>query len=222
MAGWVARIAPLALALCAAAAAARAQEPPDDDDAADEAPAAVDEPERPHVHIVFDRDGDPSRAGDAAPAVTARSSTPGAEVARTEASTSAAKIGPGSVTSGEAPEPMHTLPPLGPYGARPLPGTDDTAFHDFPPPGEGWRIQVGAFWDAARANEAIAAVELLAAGAGADPVRLVTPADGDHLFYRAQIGGFVDRAAAEAACARILTSGRAGCILIRPDAHSGR
>lgn len=85
-------------------------------------------------------------------------------------------------------------------------------------PGEGWRIQVGAFRDAGRAEAAIAAVEASAAGPGADPVRLVTPAAGaSPAVYRAQMSGFIDRVAADAACARVTASGSA-CFVVAPAA----
>lgn len=80
-------------------------------------------------------------------------------------------------------------------------------------PGEGWRIQVGAFSDSARAESAIASLETIAAGPGADPIRLVVPAGG---VYRAQMSGFVDRAAADGACARIAAAGQA-CFVVAPE-----
>jgi cell division septation protein DedD len=83
-------------------------------------------------------------------------------------------------------------------------------------PGEGWRIQVGAFSEEARAQAAIAALETVAAGPGADPVRLVTRAsNASPAIYRAQMSGFLDRDAAEAACARIETRG-SDCFLVAP------
>jgi cell division septation protein DedD len=82
--------------------------------------------------------------------------------------------------------------------------------------GEGWRIQVGAFRDAARAEARIAELETTAAGPGADPVRLVAPAaDAQGAIFRAQMSGFVDRAAADGACARLTATG-AACFVIAP------
>lgn len=82
--------------------------------------------------------------------------------------------------------------------------------------GEGWRIQVGAFRDAARAEARIAELEMTAAGPGADPVRLVAPGqDAQGAIYRAQMSGFIDRAAADGACARLVAAG-AACFVIAP------
>jgi cell division septation protein DedD len=100
------------------------------------------------------------------------------------------------------------------YAVEPPPEWTEEAMRTPLMPGEGWRIQVGAFSEAARAEAAIAALETTAAGPGADPVRLVAPAGG---LYRAQMSGFVDRAAADAACARIAAAG-SGCFVV-PPAH---
>jgi hypothetical protein len=78
--------------------------------------------------------------------------------------------------------------------------------------GEGFRIQVGAFGEAGRAEARIAELETLAAGPGADPIRRIEPAGA---LFRAQMSGFVDRDAADGACARIEAAG-AECFVVAP------
>jgi len=80
----------------------------------------------------------------------------------------------------------------------------------------GWRVQVGAFNDPARAHARLAELRPIAAGAGsgAPPIQIVTPVEGvAPPMWRARLGGYADRDAANAACTRLKAGGGA-CFVI--------
>lgn len=82
------------------------------------------------------------------------------------------------------------------------------------PADAGWRVQVGAFNDSARAHARLADLRGVAAGGGPLPIQIVTPVAGvNPPMWRARLGGFPDRAAADAACARLKAAGGA-CFVI--------
>jgi len=108
--------------------------------------------------------------------------------------------------------PVYTEP-LPPVVASPAPTPlpDATAAHD-----TGWRVQVGAFNDPTRAHARLAELRPIAAGpgTGVPPIQIVTPVEGvAPPMWRARLGGYADRASADAACARLQASGGA-CFVI--------
>lgn len=188
--------------------AAQAATPPDEPartaNAEVAAHAQPTPPER-RVRIILMRDGQPVGGSSEAPAVAPTA----------EAQIEAAPLEPlAPPTQTPAPPPAPNAQPTAEPTAT-IPWTEDQLRTPLAA-GEGWRIQVGAFRDAARAEARIAELETTAAGPGADPVRLVAPAqDAQGAIYRAQMSGFVDRAAADGACARLTAAG-AACFVIAP------
>ncbi|MGD2131552.1 MAG: D-alanyl-D-alanine carboxypeptidase [Maricaulaceae bacterium] len=113
--------------------------------------------------------------------------------------------------------------PLAPVNAPPQPGSAlDAAQRQAQGPREaqsrpsGWRVQVGAFHDYVSAEARLDELAPMVAGQISQPIKLVTPViDMNPVLYRAQLVGFADRAAADAACNRLEDAG-APCFVVSP------
>ncbi len=203
--------APLALAaVLSFCPQARAATPPDEPARAAAASPSVLEPAPPEgrrVRIILMRDG-VAVGGSAEQPAAAPQATP------QEAQIEAAPLEPLA-----PPAPLQAPRPDASAATPTVPSTGlwtEDQLRIPQAPGDGWKIQVGAFRDAARAEARIAELETTAAGPGADPIRLVVSVqEPDGAIYRAQMSGFTDRASADGACARLTATG-AACFVIAP------